>query len=216
MQGFDGNGDTTLKMRIYRSMLNDILEGKYVPEHPFTEKELTEKYSISKSPIREALIELCNEGILRSIPRYGYEVLRIKEKEVKDAKDARLIIECGALERYFERVTPDDVERLREIVSGTHPADEDIQHHWDRNSHFHIALMECYGNEYLVSVLSRSMILMKRAYAQYQYNRWQKLGFSGTSTSHRRLLSAIGEGNREEAVRLLAEDIASFDTSFLS
>ena len=46
MQDFSGTNDGTLKMRIYRSMLNDILEGRYVPERPFTEKELTEKYQI--------------------------------------------------------------------------------------------------------------------------------------------------------------------------
>lgn len=208
--------DTTLKMKIYKSMLNDILEGKYIPERPFTEKELTEKYQISKSPIREALIELCNEGILRSIPRYGYEVLRIKEKEVKDAKEARLIIECGALDKYFERITPECITHLRAILDIDHPRDEAIQQHWDRNSHFHIALMESYGNDYLVSVLSRSMILMKRAYVQYQYNKWKKPGFSSQGTSHRILLNHIENGDKDGAIRTLSEDISAFDTSFLS
>lgn len=215
MQDFSGTNDGTLKMRIYRSMLNDILEGRYVPERPFTEKELTEKYQISKSPIREALIELCNEGILRSIPRYGYEVLRIKEKEVKDAKDARIILECGALEHYFDRLSKERIEYLSTILDSDHTENDDIQHHWDRNSHFHIALMESYGNDYLVSVLNRSMILMKRAYAQYQYNKWQKLGFPSQGTRHRTLLEYITNADKENAVRTLREDIASFDTTFL-
>ena len=215
MQDLSGNNDGTLKMKIYRSMLNDILEGRYIPERPFTEKELTEKYQISKSPIREALIQLCNEGILRSIPRYGYEVLRIKEKEVKDAKEARLLIECGALEKYFDRLTGERIAYLRNILESDHQDSEDIQMHWDRNSSFHIALMESYGNGYLVSVLTRSMILMKRAYAQYQYNRWQKLGFSSQGTRHRELLYHVQSGEKELAIKTLAEDIESFDTSFL-
>ena len=49
MQDFSGTNDGTLKMRIYRSMLNDILEGRYVPERPFTEKELTEKQKMHVS-----------------------------------------------------------------------------------------------------------------------------------------------------------------------
>lgn len=208
--------DTTLKMKIYKSMLNDILEGKYVPERPFTEKELTEKYQISKSPIREALIELCNEGILRSIPRYGYEVLRIKEKEVKDAKESRIIIECGALNEYFDRISKESIAELRSILEANHQPDEAIQDHWDRNSNFHIALMKVYGNEYLVEVLRRSMILMKRAYSQYQYNKWQKLGFSSKGTFHRTLLEYIEKGDKENAVKTLYDDISSFDTSFLS
>ena len=59
-------GGKTLKGRIYQSMLEDILNGKYVPEEPFTEKELTEKYQISKSPIREALIQWIGQAGLAS------------------------------------------------------------------------------------------------------------------------------------------------------
>ena len=209
-------GGKTLKGRIYQSMLEDILNGKYVPEEPFTEKELTEKYHISKSPIREALIELCNEGILRSIPRYGYEVLRIQQKDVMDAKEARIILECGALDAYFDKITPERVDYLLTILDAERPASEDILLHWDRNSRFHIALMDSYGNAFLSDTLRRSLILMKRAYAQYQYNKWQRLSFEGTATGHRELLATIKAGDRKEAVEKLRRDVASFDTSFLS
>lgn len=208
--------EKNMKDRIYQSMLSDILQGIYVPEVPFTEKELTEKYGISKSPIREALIELCNEGVLRSIPRYGYEVLRIKEKEVRDAKATRILLECGALDCYFDKLTTERYEELLETINAPREETEGLLSHWDRNSRFHIALMESYGNECLTDILKRLMILMKRAYAQYQYNKWQKLGFPGTATNHRELLEAVRSGDREKAVAILRRDIESFDTSFLS
>ena len=88
--------------------------------------------------------------------------------------------------------------------------------YWDRNSRFHIALMDSYGNAFLSDMLKRSMILMKRAYAQYQYNKWQRLTFKGTATGHRELIATIRSGNKAEAVEKLRRDVASFDTSFLS
>lgn len=205
-----------LKGYIYQSMLADILKGIYVPEMPFTEKELTEKYGVSKSPIREALIELCNEGVLRSIPRYGYEVLRIKEKEVREAKETRLIIECSALAKYFDKLSSDRLDELQLILDAPKTEAEGLMNHWDRNSDFHISLMESYDNSCLTEILTRLMILMKRAYAQYQYNRWQKVGFQGTATFHRELIDTIREGNKDKALKILSDDIASFDTSFLS
>ena len=67
MQDFSGTNDGTLKMRIYRSMLNDILEGRYVPERPFTEKELTEKYHAQLDYYARALEQLTGKKVKEKI-----------------------------------------------------------------------------------------------------------------------------------------------------
>ena len=63
----------SLKNQIYNAILNGILSGEFKPEQILTERELVDKYGCSKAPVREALITLCNDDILRSFPRYGYE-----------------------------------------------------------------------------------------------------------------------------------------------
>ena len=67
--------NTTLKENIYNSIWDGIVNGEYDSNYIFNEKALVEKYKVSKSPVRDALIELCSDGILRSIPRYGYEIV---------------------------------------------------------------------------------------------------------------------------------------------
>ena len=90
-----------LKEQIYAKIFEDIIRGEYGPEDVLREKALVEKFHVSKSPVREALIELCKEGVLRSIPRYGYEVLRISDRDVEEIRGYRLILECGCLEAYW-------------------------------------------------------------------------------------------------------------------
>ena len=68
---------SSLKDTIYKAILQDILSYEYKPNDILNEKALVEKYGCSKSPVREALLELCADNILRSIPRYGYEVIRV-------------------------------------------------------------------------------------------------------------------------------------------
>ena len=204
-----GCGDRTLKRQVYELVLSDILEGKLVPERPFTEKELSEKYRISKSPIREALIELCSEGVLRSIPRYGYEVLRIIEKDVEDAKRARIIIECGALSDCFDTIDQDDVQHLRSIIEDS--GDDGLFIHWDRNSRFHLELMKCSGNDALFRMLEIQLRLMRRAYAQFQFSRTRKLRFKGEARSHHIIIDAIESKDKERAVQSLRDDIDSFE-----
>ena len=66
----------TLKEIVYDEMLKSIISGQYVAGQVLNEQTLIDQFGYSKSPIREALIMLCNEGVLRNIPRYGYEVVQ--------------------------------------------------------------------------------------------------------------------------------------------
>ena len=70
--------------------MEGIFSGEYKPNQILNEKELVEKYGCSKSPIRDALITLCNEGVLRNIPRYGYEVIRLTKEMVEDQGEPRI------------------------------------------------------------------------------------------------------------------------------
>ncbi len=204
----------TLKEMVYNRLFDDILSGKYPAESVITEKELVEKFGISKSPIREALIELCNEGITRSIPRYGYEVKRITESDISDAKNARVILETGALGAYFEKITSNDIERLQNILENDLDGEIGLLQHWDKNSKFHLALMDIYGNKFISEMLKSTLTFMTRAYVQYQYNKYRQMKFHGTSSHHKDVLEAIKNGDKEKAIKLLATDIGAFETTF--
>ena len=62
----------TIKSRIVEAVIQDIIDGRYSPNDIITEKELIERFNVSKSPVRDALIELCANEVLKNIPRYGY------------------------------------------------------------------------------------------------------------------------------------------------
>ena len=71
-------GKDSLKDAIYNAILESIISQEYRPNQVLNEKTLVEKYGCSKSPVREALVSLCNDNVLRNIPRYGYEVVNVR------------------------------------------------------------------------------------------------------------------------------------------
>ena len=85
----------------YTAILKDIIRNVYDQSSIITEKSLLNKYQVSRSPVREALLMLCNEEILQSVPRVGYRIKPISIKGIKDAIALRLIIEQAAMEIYF-------------------------------------------------------------------------------------------------------------------
>ena len=107
----------TIKSRVFDAIMNDILNGVYPQDHVFNEKVLVEKYGVSKSPVRDALLELCNEGVLRSIPRFGYIIVNIAEKQLREILELRVLIECDNLRQVFDTLSQEQIEHLRDRKS---------------------------------------------------------------------------------------------------
>ena len=102
-----------LKDVYYDIILQRIIRDEYKSGDIITEKSLVDEFNVSKSPIREALISLCNEKLLKSIPRFGYEVASISDETVLEMLDYRVVLECGYLDRNWNAITEDRIDRLQ-------------------------------------------------------------------------------------------------------
>ena len=109
--------EQSLKDYIYTSILQDIVNSEYTPNQIITEKEIIQKYNCSRSPVREALISLCGDNVLRNIPRCGYQVVHITLEDIEDIQRYRLVLECGMLRFFYNTITKDQVNRLKKAMS---------------------------------------------------------------------------------------------------
>ena len=105
----------TLKETAVEGIYHDIEEGIYKANMILTEGEIVERYSMSKSPVREALIELCKDGVLKSIPRVGYQVVQISIKEILDLLEVRIVLETAILRRLAPRITVEDLQMRKRV-----------------------------------------------------------------------------------------------------
>ena len=140
---------TNLKEMVYNAVLQEIISGKYQPGDILNEKKLIEKYEVSKSPVRDALISLCADGIVRSIPRYGYEVIRLTHMDIYEMLQYREFLEGGILQSSYKRFGPSEIATLKELNRDCQRDDVDPVQHWHYNMNFHAKLMEFCGNEFI-------------------------------------------------------------------
>ena len=105
----------SLKNMVYQAILNGIFTDEYKPNQIINEQELVQKFGCSKTPIREALVTLCNEGILRSFPRFGYQVVSVSREEAQNILDFRLVLEGGYLLQSIGNITEENLAELAEI-----------------------------------------------------------------------------------------------------
>ena len=194
-------------------MLEGLMKGEFPPDEIINEKMLVERLGMSKSPVREALIELCNEGVLRSIPRYGYQVVMLTDSDVANIRDWRLVLECGYMKERWHMITPAAIKRLEElreqnIIDGT----QNLFVHWQRNNLFHLEIFLHYKNPFASEQLEKALRTLTLAYTQFYWDKWQHTVYKVTSDYHGRLIEALKSGEKDAAIKMLAEDISNFHT----
>lgn len=202
----------TIKEQVYTSIFEDIIKGKISPSEVLREKELIEKYNVSKSPVREALVQLCSEGVLVSKPRYGYEIVRLTRRNIEDILRYRSILEGGALKQSIKNITQVQIDELKKIdeICVSSEAKDDFWFHWNCNMNFHLQLISYYDNEFAYNNLRQALQTLTRAYAQFYWDKWENISFPTDTKHHANIIECLENRDYEGAVYFLRQDIADF------
>src|SRR5918999_630461 len=111
------SGDRSLARRAYESLKQDILTCLLRPGTQIFEGELAARYGTSKTPVREALNLLGQEGLVQVLPRRGYLVAPITLRDVQEVFQLRLLLETAAAELAAEHITEEGLRQLRALVA---------------------------------------------------------------------------------------------------
>jgi DNA-binding GntR family transcriptional regulator len=210
-----------LKKQVYDRILDSIIRKTYPVDYILKEKELSELFGVSKSPVREALIELSKENIVKSIPRAGYRIIQFTEKDIYETSELRLILELSVLDKIIAQINADVIRELTSIVdeaglqqnkAGTLPLDL----WWSNNIRFHLKLNETAGNMALNSTLETVMHRLWRAIAQLFWGGGPNDYLSTDPNIHRDLLKALAAKDITESDKILRHDILSISEYFNS
>ena len=203
---------STKKKYFYDTILSRIILCNYNSGDIITEKSLVDEFMISKSPIREALIELCNEGFLKSIPRFGYEVVSFSKENIFQLTEYRTILECGYLDTHWDSITAENIQTLKNILQ-TNYAERDkkaAMEHWENNSTFHLTLISFFGNQYIYSQLKSALQYLGVAYAQAYWINLHTENIVSECECHKRFIHLLETRNKKEALECLHQDIENF------
>jgi DNA-binding GntR family transcriptional regulator len=104
----------TIAVQVRALLRRDIIAGRLLPRTMLSEQELSQRFRVSRTPIREALIKLAEENLIEIYPQYGSFVAPIKLREVFDSQFVRESLECSAIERAVEKI---DAARCKALTA---------------------------------------------------------------------------------------------------
>jgi GntR family transcriptional regulator, rspAB operon transcriptional repressor len=138
----------TIAQQAYLFLRREIIDGKLLPRTPLSEQELSERLGVSRTPIREAMIKLADEGLVDIYPQFGTFVAPIKLAEVFDSQFVRESLECAAIERAIERMDTAQAATLKAMIDTQrrHQRAGDPPAFFEADERMHAYLMEIAGH----------------------------------------------------------------------
>jgi DNA-binding GntR family transcriptional regulator len=138
-----------IRTNVYERIRTEILSCEIKPGSLIQERDLAERYAVSKSPIRDALLRLEAQNLIEVMPRKGYRVRPISVADARELYEMRLMLERACVTRLIESGS---AERLKELDIYRRAPDGDGLPSWIAyNREFHIAIADACGNARLAN-----------------------------------------------------------------
>ena len=197
--------------RIYDIIKHRIVNCEILPGHALYEDHFAEEFGTSRTPVREALLKLRNDGLVSILPRKGTFISQITVQSVYEIYQLRRLLEPGVGTEVKDHVDSDRLAEFRGIFERI-PFEQELLQDWFRfDREFHTYLVECTGNgmllmlyEYIMNHQQRVSILAAK----------QPLRLQETAKEHAAIIDALlDKDDARITTAILAHIRASWDAS---
>ena len=204
-----------LWLKVYKPLRERILKGYLLPGAMLSENELAEEFQVSRTPVREAVRLLINDGLVGVSPGRKMRIISPTPKDIHEVYDIRSIMEKEAIRRLFdekklssilgkmERYCDDGDDALKR---------KDIDDLARANEQFHSCFMDALKNDRLLDQYRamHQLITMYRLQT-LQNDVWAETG----NQDHRRLIEKIRKNEVHGAVDLIGKHIHGAETTLV-
>jgi DNA-binding GntR family transcriptional regulator len=185
----------TVRARAARELRDRVLTGRLRPGDRLDLDEITEEFGISRTPLREALLELSYEGLVAVTPRSGITVIGISPEDAVDNFAVLAALAGKAAEWATSRITGSQLEELHRLADAV-AVDDDVV---DANRRFHRAVNLAAGSPRLMTYLRQAVRVVPGSYFSLFPEQERR-----SRSDHAALLDAIDRGDAASA-RTIAE-----------
>jgi DNA-binding GntR family transcriptional regulator len=202
--------------QIYEILWSNIISGEIQPGSRMSDLEWSGKLNVSRTPVREAMRKLQQDGVLLPLNRGGYEVRRVTAEDVRNLYRCRAALEALATRDAVQNGTQAHFNKLRAIVDQSQKALDtgNFSRAFELNTRFHDQILACSKNTYLERMLKdlRRMILFARSTLMSAANSSQLTEpyishLHRVQVDHREVLEAIEKGGEQAAAMRMQQHI---------
>ncbi len=193
----------SLREQVYEYLRDQIERGKLKPGASINLNAISKELGISKTPLRDALIQLETEGLVNILPRRGVTVRTVALNDIKDAYEIVGALEGAIIATVFDRITEDHIRRMRKINEDMREAllRDDFSSHYQMNINFHDTFLSLSENQ----SLSRVIMPFKQLLYDFPRRRFVKEWELRNSDEHDEFIDSIIRKDLDRAVHVMRD-----------
>lgn len=175
-----GRPGEKLSDALYASIRDEVIFGTVSEIERIYPKDLSERFKVSPTPVREALMRLAAEGYIESIPRRGFRIRKPTPHQVRDLWNVRMGLEVAAGELAIERMAgefdPAEIDALRAMVTRAYEQWQEMsgREQIELNSDFHGRIVELSGNALLNSMYRSIQLRYVSSRVRHGVEKWRE------------------------------------------
>ncbi len=146
---------TVLVEKVSKILTEAIVDGTLNGGDQLVEADIQKRFSISRSPIREAFRDLEKKGLVEIIPRKGTFVKRITRRDIKEHFPVRSVLEGLAAREAYQRITEQELEAMADAFENMKKgaSQNDGKFFWEHHQLFHELFINASRNNILITLL---------------------------------------------------------------
>ena len=204
----------TLQALAYDKIKGLMITGELDFDSIYSTNKFAEILGVSRTPVREALLQLSAEGLLTSMQGRGFKIKKFSENRIKEFFETRQMIESYIIEQLVDSSVELGLNELDEIMNQMkNYADKgDIYGFLETDKAFHMNLIRRYGNRFLISIMDniRDLIAIFGRKALAGPGRIHEV-----IKEHREILQALKQKNKQKAAESMKYHLAATEKSLI-
>lgn len=201
--------------QVVASFKEAILSGVIQPGDAIVESKVAHQLGAGIPLVREALIELEQQGYVRKVPYKGTTVTQLARRDVEQIFRLRVELETLAIEWAKESVTSEEIEYLRDVTDKMKRAaqDLDLDTFYVNDLVFHRKIWEMSGNEYLADCLERVVVPLFAFFVMK--NRRERKSYLESAARHQQIVEALPRLSAAKLRSLMRATLSDWKTETL-
>jgi len=186
-----------LRTQVYEYLRNELTEGALEPGMFISMGQLMKRLGMSRTPLRDALLQLQFEGFVTFLPQRGIRINQLTKKDIEDIYEMIGGLESRALLSVFPRIGTAEIQRMKDINRAMYAqlTSKSITKYWQFNTDFHHVYLDLSTN----AVLVRHLNTLRRRLLEFGKREWNPQMRENNYEEHLTLVALIEKGNAVEA-----------------
>jgi DNA-binding GntR family transcriptional regulator len=196
-------GNQLLRSQVYEYLRNELKAENLKPGMFVSMNQIMRNLDISRTPLRDALLQLQNEGFVTFLPQRGIRINELSQRDIEDMYEMLGALDSRTFLSVFDKIGSHELEQMKRINQEMYAniAEDRFYQYWDLNTAFHHVYLDLSSN---TRILHQLIIIRQRLF-EFGKKDWSLKMKEMNYSEHQTLIELIEKGNAVEAADFMRD-----------